>query len=256
MKVLRETRQEVRQAMNSEEVSLPEYLKFKLSYGLLAVRSEDTESLSFYRKRQNQKVKEGKAYPEIPAIAQAQISFLQRQGLEPSDHLLDIGCGNLRGGRHIIEYLQRGHYTGIDISDAAIEQAWDNLQDWELLHKTPTLFVNEDSAFSEFTDANFDWVFANSVLSHLPEDEIETMFANLDRVLAPTGIACLSFLHTAERDKEIPKHIARSNRYSYPFDDLRELGERHGLRVGHDEYPEYPRDVMQMLLVQRDPSKR
>ncbi len=30
--------------------------------------------------------------------------------------MLDIGCGNLRAGWRFIDYLEAGHYYGIDIS--------------------------------------------------------------------------------------------------------------------------------------------
>ena len=44
-----------------------------------------------------------------------QMGFLLNHGLSPSDHFLDVGCGTLRGGIPIIEYLDPGNYTGFDV---------------------------------------------------------------------------------------------------------------------------------------------
>jgi hypothetical protein len=47
-------------------------------------------------------------------VGRMQFEFLLREGLQPHHHLLDIGCGSFRGGRFVIDYLQEGHYFGID----------------------------------------------------------------------------------------------------------------------------------------------
>jgi hypothetical protein len=47
-------------------------------------------------------------------IGRLQFDFLLRQGLRPHDVLLDVGCGSLRGGVHLIRYLEPRHYLEID----------------------------------------------------------------------------------------------------------------------------------------------
>ena len=47
-------------------------------------------------------------------MGQLQFDFLLAQGLMPSDVLLDIGCGSLRGGIHFIRYLEPGNYLGVE----------------------------------------------------------------------------------------------------------------------------------------------
>ena len=61
-----------------------------------------------------------------------QISFLREHGLEPGHFLLDIGCGTLRGGIPIIEYLDAGSYVGIDVRSEAIEEARRELREHRL----------------------------------------------------------------------------------------------------------------------------
>ena len=50
------------------------------------------------------------------AVGRKQFKYLRSHGLERNHQLIDIGCGNLRAGRHLIHYLDAGHYTGVDIS--------------------------------------------------------------------------------------------------------------------------------------------
>ena len=42
--------------------------------------------------------------------------FLQcvKWGLKPTDNLLDIGCGSLRVGKHLIPFLDDGKYCGVE----------------------------------------------------------------------------------------------------------------------------------------------
>ncbi len=57
-----------------------------------------------------------------------QIDFLKKQGLKPEHYLLDIGCGTLRGGIPIIDYLDKGHYYGIEVRDFVLDEGRKELQ--------------------------------------------------------------------------------------------------------------------------------
>src|SRR5579862_7424620 len=50
------------------------------------------------------------------SIGRMQFDYLVQHGLLPEHRFLDIGCGNLRSGWLIIEYLHRANYVGLDIS--------------------------------------------------------------------------------------------------------------------------------------------
>ena len=96
--------------------------------------------------------------------------------MRPEDMILDIGCGNLRIGLHAIQYLNIGHYWGIDISSGNIAQGWEFVADRGLDSKTPHLFVNDDLQFNEMAGTKADFVFANSVFTHIPAHLIESAF--------------------------------------------------------------------------------
>ncbi len=54
-----------------------------------------------------------------------QFEFLVAQGLEPGHSLLDVGCGPLRAGVHFVEFLEPGHYYGIDINETLLDAGYE-----------------------------------------------------------------------------------------------------------------------------------
>jgi SAM-dependent methyltransferase len=100
-----------------------------------------------------------------------QMGFLLAHGLLPSDRFLDVGCGTLRGGIPVIEYLDEGHYTGIDVREIAIEEAKKELASYpQLAAKRPRLLLS--TGFDSLPDLGpIDRAWSFSVLIHM-EDEI------------------------------------------------------------------------------------
>lgn len=99
-----------------------------------------------------------------------QIRFLKSRGTLPSHHVLDLGCGVLRGGLPIIEYLDDRHYYGIESRKAVLDEGVRALHEAGLQSKAPTLFVFDDLS-SVTLDHHFDLIWAFSVLIHM-EDKI------------------------------------------------------------------------------------
>ena len=52
-----------------------------------------------------------------------QFEFLVKNGLKPHHQVLDLGCGALRGGVHIIKYLNKHCYTGLDANSSLLRAA-------------------------------------------------------------------------------------------------------------------------------------
>lgn len=99
-----------------------------------------------------------------------QINFIKKQGIKESNTLLDIGCGTLRGGIPIIDFLNSGNYCGIEVRESVLNEGKKELEEHNLLNKEPRLV-----SFSDFNELNlnnkFDVIFCFSVLIHL-EDKI------------------------------------------------------------------------------------
>ncbi len=106
-----------------------------------------------------------------------QIGFLKYVGLEPQHFLLDLGCGTLRGGIPLIEYLQETHYYGFEVRHDVLEEGRNELREVDLEHKEPVLVLSDDIT-SLHLQKKFDFVWAYSVLIHL-SDEILNDFLSI-----------------------------------------------------------------------------
>ena len=131
-------------------------------------------------------------------VGTLQFELLVREGLQPQDRLLDIGCGSLRGGVHFIRYLDTGHYAGVDKSAERLAAGRDvELEAAGLAHKEPVLEVLEDFEF-ERLGQTFDYAVALSLFTHLPLELVERCLVRVDPVLASGGRLFATFLEVAD----------------------------------------------------------
>ena len=98
-----------------------------------------------------------------------QIRFLRQVGLQPQQYLLDLGCGTLRGGIPLIQYLEPGHYYGVDVRAQALDEGKKELREAGLEHKNP-VFVLSEQLSSLNIDREFDFIWAFAVLIHMRDD--------------------------------------------------------------------------------------
>ena len=103
-----------------------------------------------------------------------QLEFLVELGLKPEHKLLDIGCGVGRAARTFVPYLNEGNYTGVDISEGALLYAVRLAVFEEWSARRPRFIVNSDIDL----DDEFDFLWAHSVFTHLPDWQIEKMVRN------------------------------------------------------------------------------
>ncbi len=120
-------------------------------------------------------------------------------GLEPHHRVLDLGCGVGRLAVALSHYLDdRGSYVGLDTDRKAIELC----NEWIASKLPPFTFVwadvfntnynrrAEGSAAQyrfPFDDEAFDFVFSNSLFTHLVPDDARNYFHEIGRVLKPGG---------------------------------------------------------------------
>lgn len=125
----------------------------------------------------------GGLWDEIGAL---QFEFLVGRGLRPSDHLLDVGCGSLRGGIHFVRYLEPGHYYGIDAERRYLDGGRRELLEAGVDPASVTLVHDDRFEFSR-TGRTFSWALAQSVFTHLPLNSILRCLGEMERVLEPGG---------------------------------------------------------------------
>lgn len=115
----------------------------------------------------------GKNWHEIGRL---QFKFLIEQGLTPKDVLLDIACGSLRAGIHIIPYLDKKNYLGID-KEPHLIKAGREIELGKTLEgiKSPEFQLSDDFNYSGFSKKpNF--AIAQSLFTHLPPPMIIDCF--------------------------------------------------------------------------------
>lgn len=115
-----------------------------------------------------------------------QFEFLTSHGLRPEHRLLDIGCGTLRGGIPLIEYLETGHYTGVEARAAVLKEGRKELAAAGLEHKQPLLIHAADPAQIELY-APFDVAWAFMVLIHMTDEIVEAYLRFVSQRMAESG---------------------------------------------------------------------
>ena len=150
-------------------------------------------------------------------IGRLQFEFLRDKGLAPTDSLLDVGCGSLRGGEYYIDYLNAGNYTGMDISAEAIEAGINRIEGL-VEEKNPSFVVNDDLKFKDDgLKESYDYAIAQSVFTHLPSEEIDECLGNIGK--AVDGRFYATFF---DGPKSSPKD------FGYDPDTLVDMAEKHG----------------------------
>jgi SAM-dependent methyltransferase len=176
-------------------------------------------------------------------MGELQTSFLVEHGLRPGHRLLDVGCGSLRAGLHLMRYLEPGHYYGIDASTELLTAGRWEVERCGLEHRAPTLRHGASFDVESFGQ-RFDYAIAHSVFTHIPINSILVCLLRVERVLRrpggrfyatffenPRGTKRLDVL-TYPRPDGTPGHsYPDADCYHYGLDLFEWLCEGTGLRV-------------------------
>lgn len=119
-------------------------------------------------------------------IGTLQYEFLLAEGLMAQHYLLDVGCGSMRGGVNFVNYLDEGHYFGVDQDERLLAAGRAELEQAGLIDKRPVLEARGDFAFGNLGQ-RFEFALAQSVFTHLTFNRIVRCVAEVSRVLLPGG---------------------------------------------------------------------
>lgn len=140
-----------------------------------------------------------------------QFSLLFHMGIRDHHKVLDFGCGSLRLGRLLIPFLQKGGYCGLDPNAWLIEDGLKNElgRDAKSL-KAPRFAHNTDFNCDVF-DEKFDFIIAQSILTHTGLDLFETFLNTAAECLKPDGVILFTVIPSENPDHPIPE-----NGWHYP----------------------------------------
>jgi hypothetical protein len=123
--------------------------------------------------------------------------FLRSLGLRPEHRCVDYGCGSLRVGMHLIDYLDAGNYWGVDVTDRFYRDGLELLQPEAVPAKAPRFDVISRESLARIGAWRPDIVFSFSVLLHVPPSELPDYLAKVVGLLAKDSRAIIVFDATA-----------------------------------------------------------
>jgi SAM-dependent methyltransferase len=228
------------------------YARRRSRDALLSMKSPD--HVSYYRavmKSDSSRSQEGAvgshSHTSWLELGQLQFDYLTGHGLQPGDRMLEIGCGNLRAGRLFIDYLDPGHYYGIDISPDILVAAQQTIAEYGLQGKLPHLSVVTDLRLEFLPADRFTVVHAHSVFSHSPIGVIDECLAHVGRVMTRDGI----FDFTFDRTDGTEHQVLREDFY-YRTETLLELAAKHGLNAQFmTDWEELPHEQSKIRVTRR-----
>jgi len=113
--------------------------------------------------------------------------LIKLMALKPHHKVIEYGCGSLRLGGHLIRYLNRGGFFGLDVISCFYEIGMAAIGAELIEKKAPHLRVIDEPALAEAAGHSADFVFSNAVCFHVHPDEIQTYFQNLTRLVHRRG---------------------------------------------------------------------
>ncbi|MDS1270276.1 class I SAM-dependent methyltransferase [Lipingzhangella sp. LS1_29] len=185
------------------------------------------------------------------ALGQMQFDYLVEHGLTPSDRMLEIGCGNLRAGWRFIEYLEPGHYYGVDISPDILVHAQRTLSERGLQDRMPYLTMVADLTFEFLPSEHFTVAHAHSVFSHCPLDVLRECLTHIHRVLVPGGFFDFTFNRTSGAEYQVLRED-----YYFRTETLLSLAEELGFHAEfREDWEERPHRQSKIRVVKPKPEE-
>ncbi|URK16783.1 class I SAM-dependent methyltransferase [Thalassospira sp. GO-4] len=134
-----------------------------------------------------------------------QLDYLKRKGLMPNNSLFDYGCGPLGAGIHFIEYLENNNYVGADISSKFLKLGMKKLDELRLSSKNVELHHCSAGDLSALPDRKFDYIWAQSVLTHMPAEDVEYLYSQISRFMHSETVffASINFLTDEYEERDV-----------------------------------------------------
>ena len=139
---------------------------------------------------------------EVIAFLHERLSSLGKKDMR----ILEVGCGDAHAVSHIAKQINISHYTGIELSEMALQYAKQNLDG--LVEKVQ--LINGDM-LEKVTDANeqYDAIIAGYSMHHLSSQQKGQLFAAFKQRMHPDGVLIIYDL-VQQEDETAKQYIERA----------------------------------------------
>ena len=143
-----------------------------------------------------------------------QLEYLRAQGLQPHHRLVDIGCGPFRAGRHFIDYLEPGHYFGVEANHSLIQAGYDVELSEDQRASLPVSNLRANDRFDVDFGVPFDYAMAQSVFTHVSLNHIRLCLHRLAPAMEVGGSFYATFF---VRTPSVPVDTIVPSKRGKPF---------------------------------------
>jgi ABC-type polysaccharide/polyol phosphate transport system ATPase subunit/SAM-dependent methyltransferase len=184
--------------------------------------------------------------------------FLRRQGLQPSQYVLEVGCGNLAGASRLLPFMEQSHYWGFDRNvELFVAGVQVELPRVGVRPEWGHFVLNDEFELSEIP-CTFDLAISSLFLRRLSLNSIARCFASVIRKLSPAGRFYVTWTDVSDEDAFSPKQWADGSTtwpdrdpYHYTFDMLAGIAELTGGRAERLPDDSHPRGERVMVITRR-----
>lgn len=170
----------------------------------------------------------GGAWDEIGKL---QLDYLVSEGLKPEHRFLDVGCGALRAGRMLTDYLEPAHYYGVDVNNSIIATGYERELTDEQRARLPLSNLHSTDRFDCDFGVTFDMAIAQSVFTHIDLNLMRLCLYRVAKVMKPGGRFYVTFFErrpTYPLDTIVEGKLTftERNRYWYYRSDMRWVAQK------------------------------
>ena len=166
------------------------------------------------------------------------MSFLRLLvGMQPSERLLDVGCGCGLMALHLKEYIDRqGSYVGVDLHGPSINWCRGHIgredKNFEFKHidvrslaYNPRGEVKGEQYVFPYESESFDVVLLKSVFTHMRPAEVENYLREVARLLKPNGRCLATFFLLNQEQRALAAEDRNALKFNFGTEEWRYLYE-------------------------------
>ncbi|HVI86940.1 MAG TPA: hypothetical protein VM659_01500 [Dongiaceae bacterium] len=176
-----------------------------IRYWLWRMRNLSTPYEQYYADVVGRKLRRHGDHPAIGAQAQAirtsteLLDIMRRHGMQPHHRFVDYGCGSLRLGKAVVDFLEPGKFRGMDVTQQFLDLGIDFIGADVNAAKRPALAVITSENLATAKASEPDFIASWHVCSKIPDGELDRYFGSILGLMDRTTQTFIQFPQTLRR---------------------------------------------------------